>query len=102
MVSPSRESPAFPSPAWYPVSAQPSLSPKLRRQREQFYISVYLCPSRRPPGADASNNKWLLPSERGRQMPNREPDPLHAALQHGWEATWGRPVLQVRRAAQMG
>lgn len=74
-----------------------SLFPKLRRQCEQFYIFVYLFPSRRPQGADASNNKRLLPSEWGRQMPNREPDPLHAALQHGWEATWGRPVLQVRR-----
>lgn len=49
-------------------------------------------------GADASHNSWLLPSERGCQMPNRQLDPLHPALQQGWEEAWGGPTLQVRKA----
>lgn len=74
-----------------------NLRSKRSCQCEQFYVFVRYSPSRRPQGADASNNKRLLPTEWGRQMPNREPDPLHAAVQQRWEAAWGRPVLQVRR-----
>lgn len=41
MVSPSRESPAFPSPAWYPVSAV-ACSPNLDVSVSSF-IDLYVC-----------------------------------------------------------
>lgn len=41
MVSPSRESPVFPSPAWYPVSAE-ACAPNLDVSVSSF-IYLYIC-----------------------------------------------------------
>lgn len=103
MASCSRESPVSPSPALYPVSAGGCTSNLhgCAWRLIEFYESWNGFPFRCPQGADASNNTRLLPSERGSPMPNREPDPLHSALQQGWEAIWGGPVLQVRRATEL-
>lgn len=61
-----------------------------------FFDFIHLT-FRCPKGADGSHNSWLLPPERGCQMPGRQPDTLHSALQQGWETTWGGSTLQVSR-----
>lgn len=68
-----------------------------------YWMITFVCLSlsfRGPQGADASHKSWLLPPERGSPLPGRQPDPLHSALQPGWEETRGGSALQVSTAGE--
>lgn len=53
---------------------------------------------RRSQSADASHNSRLLPPEREGKLPGPELDPLHSALQPGWETTRSGSTVQVRKS----